>query len=513
MTQARHPMQVIDDGSSRKRWLASVFVVALFLTATAIALVLSSPDRTAAPDIVFEESVPTDVVMLGENSTLEVEVETEPAAETIEVDSVEGPATAVLDASLLRIVPDANAEGEVAVALTACSADSCVTTSIVAQVIPENDPPLPGSDEAFTSPSEPSLRIPVLLNDVDEEGQELTILRTEMAGGDGRVEVSADGQELIFTPAPGAFGPWTIFYIVSDGEDGLAQGTVTVFDGDLAPEVIDDEATVGIGGQVDVFVLTNDRDDGGVDGLTVIDARIEQLRDSVDVQVSVVDGEAVRIVAGTEVKVVNVVYVVEDERGRTSAGNVEVTIEAVAPVAVDDEASVRSDGVVFVDVLANDLPANGLDRNTLRVLSSNAAEIGVSLSDDLILYEPQGDTSGVSIVYEICTTSGQCDTAELFIDVEGVQSVPEFAASGEIQVPSQLGPQIVPWVVVSAGAAPIEPGTALDVTTDRTDLFAVPPQVTATGALTFEPLPGAVGTASTTLVVDGRFYQLSIIVG
>ena len=477
-----------------------------------IAFMMASTNAQSAA-ISFDNTLP-ETVELGENSSLELAVETQPAADTLRIDDVEGPATAeVLGTSAIRIQPEPGASGDVTVSVTACVDGGCATTAITAEILPENDPPVAGEDLARTSPSQPTLRIPVLENDTDEEGQTLSILRAQVVAGDGEVELDDEQQELLFTPSQDALGPWTISYIVSDGEDGFAQGTVTVEDGDLAPIAVDDAVTVTTGEQIDIEVLANDRDDGGTDALFVSDVRIDSLRDRTNLQVELVDDRTVQLVAGPRSGVIAVTYVLEDQRGRTAAGVITVTIEAVPPSAVDDAVSILEDGSALVDVLANDIPSAGIDPSTLRIISSSTGEVGVSLNDDQILYEPPAGASGVAeIVYEICNGDGQCDTATLRVEVEAVNNQTEFAARGQFQVSSLAGDSIIPWSIVSAGAAPVAPATTFDVTTDRTELFASNPRMTDTGALVFEPAPGASGTATVIVVVEGRQYVLVITV-
>lgn len=508
MTHVQPLRSPSDPALSRNGWSAAVLVVVgFFLTLIITFMVVGESAQSAS--ITFENTMATDIEV-GENTPLEFSVETQPAADTLRIDNVQGPATAeVLGTSAIRIEPEPEAVGEVTVSLTACSGTDCATTSITAEILPENDPPVAGEDEAVTSPSQPTLRIPVLDNDTDEEGQTLTLLRAQVVAGDGELEIDTEEQELLFTPAADAVGPWTLFYVVSDGDDGFAQGTVTVLDGDLAPVAVDDAVTVTTGERVEIQVLSNDRDDGGNAALIVSDVRIGNLRDRTNLEVSLVDDRTVGLVAGSSSGVIDVEYVLEDSRGRTAAGIIEVTIEPVPPTAVDDEAAILEDGSALVDVLANDFPTAGIDTSTLQIISSSTGEVGVSLNDDQILYEPPAGSSGVAeIVYEICNGDGQCDTATLRVDVEAVNDQTEFAARGEFQVSSLAGDQIIPWSIVSAGAAPIPAGTSFDVSTDRTDLFASNPQMTANGTLVFEPEPGTSGTATVTVMVEGRQYVL-----
>lgn len=508
MSYKSHPSPGHSDDPTRVHWASAVLVSAVFLLAATVILVTAQPqpNQVAAP-LTFDESVPEDVDV-GENRPVEIDVSTEPAADTIEIQSVEGPATVVLNNTLLRIEPEPEADGTVQVNLQACLDGECVDRTIIAEIIPENDPPLPGSDEATATATQRSLRIPVLDNDVDDEGHVLAIESAAVERGEGSVTVIADNTELLFTPAVGAAGDWELSYIVSDGEGGLAQGSVTVRDADLAPRPRADDVTVTAGQSLQVEVLENDVDDGGVAALRVSDAWIEQTGGFSAVEISVVDSRRIEIIAGTEPGTYEVLYVAEDQRGRSTTGVLNVTIESVAPTAVDDEFVVVAGSAASIDVLANDLPAGALDPTTLRLVSSNSDAVGISLSDYSIVYEPRpGESGNVELTYEICNGAGQCDTASLNLVVQA-----SGFGQGRIQISGEIGQQVLPWQIVSGGATSFPANVPVSITSQGDSVFSAAPTIDATGALTITPVPGADGTAIIVVNVDGRTYQITVVV-
>ncbi len=101
----------------------------------------------------------------------------------------------------------------------------------------------------------------------------------------------------------------------------------------------------------------------------------------------------------------------------------------VAPVAVsgdrpslgDDRAATATNERVISYVVANDTDTDGdLDLGTLRIVAGagRAADAAAS-SDGTITYEPFANRTGTDVVlYELCDTTGLCDTAALTVIVE-----------------------------------------------------------------------------------------------
>lgn len=466
------------------------------------------------PAIAFAEDVPAAVELI-EDTPLEIPLDTTTEADSFTLDSIDGPATASISEQVLTIVPNNNESGTVTVELTACSSASCDTKTIVAEVVAVNDPPSAVADVAETSAIETSISIPVLANDVDAENDDLFIQSAELSEGNGDVLIVGGARELLFTPAEGAVGPWTIEYIVSDGADGFDRGEVTIADGDLTPIATDDLATVGVGETVVVDVRSNDADDGGLENLDVVSATIIDPANSTSTVEVGADANII-FTAGTEPSLVTVEYVVRDQRLRESTARAVVAITAVVPDAVNDQATTPEDTPITVAVLDNDGPAElDLATATIRVVSHSSGT--VDLVNGEITYTPPANAVGqASVTYELCSTATLCDRAQLLVTVTPVQDVSPFAAEGRIVLPSNAGPQLIPWVIVSSGNATILPGTNFSIATDQPGLFAVVPSISSSGVLTFTPQNGATGTANSTITVNDsagqRQYLLKIVV-
>ena len=92
-------------------------------------------------------------------------------------------------------------------------------------VTPVNDKPVAVDDPASTT-EEKSTVIDILANDTDAENHPLTLVSVEDAVN-GTVVVNPD-QTITYTPKPGFIGSESFNYIISDGNGGTDEGTVTV---------------------------------------------------------------------------------------------------------------------------------------------------------------------------------------------------------------------------------------------------------------------------------------------
>jgi outer membrane protein OmpA-like peptidoglycan-associated protein len=126
-----------------------------------------------------------------------------------------------------------------------------------------NRPPVAANDTAQTPPATP-VRVSVLANDSDPDGDTLTIASVGTPAH-GSVVRNSDGT-VTYTPAAGFEGSDSFSYVVSDGRGGsaTAQVTVSVAAGANRPPVaLDDVIGVLKGGGVDIPVLANDSDPDG----------------------------------------------------------------------------------------------------------------------------------------------------------------------------------------------------------------------------------------------------------
>jgi hypothetical protein len=99
------------------------------------------------------------------------------------------------------------------------------TATVSVSVITGNAPPRAVTDRAVTGPATP-VTINVLANDSDPDGDALSVVGITQ-GATGTVVLNGDGT-VTYTPAPAFFGRDTFTYSISDGNGGIAVGTVRV---------------------------------------------------------------------------------------------------------------------------------------------------------------------------------------------------------------------------------------------------------------------------------------------
>lgn len=90
-----------------------------------------------------------------------------------------------------------------------------------------NDSPIAMDDAAAVVQNSTDNPIDVLANDIDADGDSLTIIAVTQ-GASGTVSISNDGIELTYTPNPGFTGNDSFTYTIDDGNGGNDIGTVAV---------------------------------------------------------------------------------------------------------------------------------------------------------------------------------------------------------------------------------------------------------------------------------------------
>jgi PAS domain-containing protein len=181
------------------------------------------------------------------------------------------------------------------------------------------------ANDVFTMDEDTTARIPVLSNDIDVDGDPLTI--TQASSPNGTVVINPDGT-ISFTPAPNFFGPATITYTVSDGRGGTATATVAVKVRNTDEPPVDGDETITTIGGVDtrIDVLANATDPDG-DRLSVIFAEVADGQGTVTINA---DGTLNFIAPQNFDGVSIIVYLISDGRGGFDFSIVTVNVTQAA---------------------------------------------------------------------------------------------------------------------------------------------------------------------------------------
>ena len=341
----------------------------------------------------------------------------------------------------LNYTPPQDFTGIDAVTYTARNGDGIESTATLSvEVTPENDPPVAVVDAVTTLEDTPLENINVLANDIDVDGDTLTVLEVSSAEG-AEVTLNDDGT-VNYQPNANFNGVDTITYTVSDGAGGVTTGElkITVQAVEDAPVAAND----GIDAIEDtllenITVLENDTDADG-DLLTVTTA-VSTAGGAVSINA---DGSLNYQAPANFTGEDTITYTISDGNEGASTATVTVTVASVndAPVAgaanegTSEEAVLNGavpaatdiDGTIVSYALVNDV-AEG--RLTLDVDGSYRFDPGSDFED-----LAEGDSRAVTFTYTATDNEGQASApATVTITVTGTGDVP--VASAAVQVTNE----------------------------------------------------------------------------
>ena len=297
-----------------------------------------------------------------------------------------------------------------------------------------NLPPVAGDDTATTD-EDNAVAIDVLANDVDPDGDALTVA-IDTASGNGSATANPDGT-VTFDPsgafeslAVGATATEAFTYTVNDGEfTDTATVTVTITGVNDAPVADDDAATTEFETPVTIDVLDGDTDVDAGDVLS-----IDAVGTAANGTTEVVGGQVVYTpdagFEGTD----TFEYTVSDGNGGADTATVTVTVSddpnpPQPPVAGDDTATTDEDTAVAIAVLANDTDPNPEDVLSVVAVDSDAAAIN---ADGTVTFDPNGAFESLAVGasdtatfgYTVSDPSGLTDSATVTVTITGVNDAP-----------------------------------------------------------------------------------------
>lgn len=241
-----------------------------------------SPEPTAEPTPTATTNRPLttrDVATTPEDVAVEVAVLANDAdadgdpLRLVSAETTRGDAVATTSADRVRVVPSPDWNGMVTVDYVVTDGEYESRGQVEVDVVPVDDPPAAVDDVAST-PEDTTVRVDLLTNDTDVDGDPLTVVALDTAGltistvvdnGDGTVDVVPHADES---------GTDVLAYTVSDGTStAVATATVTIVPTADAPVAAADAYATGEGVPlvVDALrgVLANDGDEDG-DPLSVV---------------------------------------------------------------------------------------------------------------------------------------------------------------------------------------------------------------------------------------------------
>ena len=282
------------------------------------------------------------------------------------------------------------------------------------------DDSLVATDDVGITDEDIAITIDVLANDIDSEGDPLTI--TSVTQGTNGV-VTNNGSDVTYTPNGNYHGTDTFTYVVDDGNDDMATATVVVTINPVNDAPVGNTDTEST--QEDVAgtfsVLLNDSDVDG-DTLSVTDVT-QGTNGSVTFTANDVTYTPNTNYHGAD----SFTYTVSDGQtpALTDTVTVNVTVDPVndAPTLTGESRIINEDSNVTISVLANDTDDDG---DTLSVASVGQGTNGsvVLNPDDTVTYTPAANFNGVdSFIYTV-TDGTDSSIANVSITVDALNDAP-----------------------------------------------------------------------------------------
>jgi hypothetical protein len=281
------------------------------------------------------------------------------------------------------------------------------------------------NDDSLTVDEDQSGTVNVLHNDCNPNYDPVTIAITTGPGG-GTATVTADGANVVYTPAKDYTGTDSFVYTVTTNHDASSSATVRVTINALndRPVAVNDSLTVTAGSSGSLDVVHNDID---VDGDTL---RVQSITQPSDGRATF-SGNIVTYTpdAGfTGADDFN--YTISDGHGGRSTGRVSVTVVAAGtgPVAADDQLTTAEDTLGSVNVLGNDTGQG------LTVVAFNQPAHGsVTFAGGAASYQPARDFNGPdAFSYTARSASGATAGATVHVVVTPVNDAPVAANDSAI---------------------------------------------------------------------------------
>ncbi len=289
-------------------------------------------------------------------------------------------------------------------------------------------PPI-ATDDTISARVGAAIDIPVLDNDVQPDGEPLTLnpqLTTALGGASGLLFASGNILRYLAPDQPGNF---TATYSVSgpDGQTAQAQVRIAVREKvdatNQAPVPVTVTGRVIAGESVNIRIPLTGTDPDG-DSVVLLGQETNPEKGAVTPLGT--DGFVYRAgdySAGTD----TFSYTVIDDLGARATGTVRVGIAqrtegARNPVAIADEVSMRPGGTVTIQVLANDTDPDGSALTVTEVNATSDQGVVASTDGTVVTVTPPDIPGQYGLIYAIQNEQG--GTSQNFITVEVSEDAP-----------------------------------------------------------------------------------------
>ena len=310
---------------------------------------------------------------------------------------------------------------------------STATVSLTVNQV--NHPPTAVNDVASTD-EDSLVKIAVLNNDNDKDGDALTIVGTTTPSH-GTVVVNADGT-ITYSPTPLFNGIDSFNYTISDGNGGTSTATVnlTIFSINHPPVATNDIRSIDENTQISIPVLNNDFDIDN-DILTVV-KMTKPAHGDVTVNAN---GLILYIPDAHFVGTDTFDYTISDGNGGFSVATVTIHVDRVnnPPVAKDDYRTTKVNTLAVILVLGNDTDIDGDPLNITNATSPINGSLVIN-PDGTITYTPNNGYVGSDTFYYTISDGYATSTARVFINIDyNTQPLPKFWKKASVPVLNSNG--------------------------------------------------------------------------
>ncbi|MFO7902335.1 MAG: Ig-like domain-containing protein [Pirellulaceae bacterium] len=342
--------------------------------------------------------------------------------------SESGTATITSDDQYIEYVPADDFFGEETFTYTVSDGTGTDTALVTVQVMSQNDNPTAHDDEVVVMEDTVDFVIDVLDNDsiAPDENETLSIIGFDSLSSGGSVNITDEGDRLLYSPAPDYAGVETFNYTIDDGNGGTdtATVTVTIMEENDPPEAVDDSFEV-VEDSTDnsLDVLANDTTAGDPDeSLTIVGVSDPDQGGTV-----AISQDELTLIYTPEADFFGdeqFTYEITDGNGGFAEATGTVTVTGVndPPTAQDDTFTVvKGETDILLSVLDNDSSEpDGVEEITVSGVEAISGDGSVTVTDDGqgILYSPDpGFTGDETFIYTIEDPEGATSQATVAVTV------------------------------------------------------------------------------------------------
>ena len=368
--------------------------------------------------------------------------DTDPDGDALSVVSVSNGANGVAEISnnQIRYTPKANYIGPESLSYSVSDGNGGQASASISITV-ENVAPIAKNDVVSTLQSTP-VNLDLLANDSSQANLQLIVASTTTPNIG---QVSIENGVLSYIPRSGYVGEDSFGYVVRDSQGDEATAMVSISVNNKLPETQSDSAETTQNNPIEIYVLANDRDALG-DQLTIAGTS-QASHGNISRNGNVLLYTPTIGYAGSD----SFSYTVVDQYGGASEGDVSVTIVNQLPVANDDVTQILASKSIEIDVLANDVDAEG-DNLVLSSLSAVEHGEAVIIDNKLHYTAPVNYGGEVLIGYTIVDSYGAASSA--FVTVTVINSI---ILKGKIEPIQQPNSEIEVYVGDTKVAAEINP--------------------------------------------------------